>query len=230
MLWIGCPLDTAGPQQPRLPRQPTSQHGWRGDLGGPTLAELLWQLLAVVGGRVRLLGFFPLQGCGPQYVNGPHSCIHGNANQTQWVITKIKPSKRGVGEEWGWIWQGLEATLIKRTHCVCEWSPQRRPKAILQKHPSCFCLEDSRMFGWSIVAWEEPLVDSCAPCAPLSLCVCLCRIEPGLCVGNIFEGLEPYYIYVIFFFLHKVSVFISCFPFPPGPPRDWSSCFLVMLS
>lgn len=29
-----------------------------GDLGGPTPAEVLWQLLAVVGGRDRLLGFF----------------------------------------------------------------------------------------------------------------------------------------------------------------------------
>lgn len=36
-------------------------------------------------------------------------------------------------------------------------------------------------------------------CAPLSLHVCLHRIGPGLCMGNICKDLEPYYIYVIFF-------------------------------
>lgn len=56
-------------------------------------------------------------------------------------------------------------------------------------------------------------------CAPLSLHVCLCRIGPGLCVGNICKDLEPCYIYVTFFPAQGIRYVHFLFPGPSDPPR-----------
>lgn len=132
-------------------------------LGGPAPhwidVSSSWLLGRKSRGCFYCCSFF--QGCLSWHDN---PCIH-----TGYLKNKTHESRRGMGEEWAWMWQRLGSNYDNKNSLYTCMKFSRKKWSYLTKTSQCFCVDDSTYL-------EHPWLGGSflvAPVCPLYLPMCL---------------------------------------------------------
>lgn len=158
-----CLPDTEGPPQPGQDQD--NQHACRDGEGlrraHPSL-NWCWQFMVVgeeESGLFYCCSFF--QGCLCRYDN---PCIY-----TGYLKNKTHKSRRGMGEEWGWMWQRLGSNYDNKNSLYMCMKFSRKKWSYLTNTSQCFRVDNSTYL-------EHPWLGGSflvAPVCPLYLPMCL---------------------------------------------------------